>query len=166
MCVCESAYTYVLVKNSWIVGCVCLLFLSACSLAAFFLSFRFFHCLRSLSTSSLTLFFHRSLFSALRRSSSRSVPVLMLSIANSSFLRCFVGSFSMMSLCSSRGSVVSTLPRFVVFLALSVVIIFLWKYCFITLLPGVSTGRLRVCPSIVHLSSVIVTDMGTLSVVI
>ena len=75
------------------------------------------------------------------------LPVLRLSIANRSFRCLGVLSFSMISHCSSWGSVVSTLPRFVVVLALSEFIILRLKYCFITWLPGVVSGRLRVCPT-------------------
>ena len=53
----------------------------------------------------------------------RPVPVLRLSITNSSFRCLSFVSFSMISRCSSRGSVVSTLLRFVVFLAMSEFII-------------------------------------------
>ena len=65
-----------------------------------------------------TLSLQLSLFSAFRLSIARSVPFFSPVIAKFSFLS-LADSFLVRSSCSSLGSVVSTLPRFVDFLGLS-----------------------------------------------
>jgi len=105
-----------------------------------------------------TPFLHNSWFCARSLSFTRSVPVDS-SVTVKRFSRVVVDRLCRSS-CSSRGIVVRTLSRLLVFRAGSTFVIILLKYCFITLFAGASSCKRKWCPIAVHLCSIMSTDIG------